>query len=160
MTTNSVLFPVFVRQGTSRTRFKVGYINRLGETVVAANFDDGTRFYEGLAAVRVKSRWGVINTRGEFALQPTLRNWCRFREGLASLATRNGKSGVIDQAGNFVVQPKYDYVGTFEEGLALIRVGECEKARYGFIDKTGAEVIPRNYTVPGVSLRAWPPPRL
>ena len=37
-------------------------------------FDDGTRFYEGLAAVKVKSRRGVINAGGDFVIEPTLRN--------------------------------------------------------------------------------------
>jgi hypothetical protein len=141
MRTDSVLFPVFLRQGKSRTRFKVGYINRRGETVIAANFDEGTRFYEGLAAVRVKSRWGVINANGDFAIQPILWSWCRFRDGLASMATRNRKWGVIDRAGQFIVQPKYDWIGPFQDGLAPIKVCEREKRRYGFVDKTGAEVI-------------------
>jgi hypothetical protein len=136
------LFPIFVRQGRSKTRFKVGYINTKGEEVVAPLFAEGTQFYEGLAAVKVKSRWGVINACGDFVIEPTLWSWCRFRDGLASMANRNGKHGVIDQKGDFIVQPKYDYVGPFEDGLALIRVGEMERARYGFIDKAGAEVIP------------------
>src|ERR1700689_5317455 len=140
MTADSVLFPVFVRQRKSSTRFKVGYIKRLGETVIAANFDDGTRFSEGLAAVRVKNRWGVINASGDFVIQPKLWSWCRFRDGLASLATRNGKWGVIDRAGSFIIQPKYDSIGPFEDGMALIRIGDREKARFGFVDKTGAEV--------------------
>jgi hypothetical protein len=37
-------------------------------------FDDGTRFYEGLAAVKLKSRRGVINAGGDFVIEPTLRN--------------------------------------------------------------------------------------
>src|SRR5438270_2727386 len=139
------LFPIFVRQGKSRTRFKVGYINLAGQVVVDPIFNDGTRFYEGLAAVKVKSLWGVINTRGDFVIQPTLWNWCRFHEGLASLASRNGKYGVIDPAGNSVVEPKYDYVGPFSGGLALVKVGEWEKARYGFIDRIGARVIPPKF---------------
>jgi hypothetical protein len=145
MTTDSVLFPVFVPQGKSRTRFKVGYINRQGETVIAANFDDGTRFSEGLAAVRVKSRWGVIDASGDFVIQPKLWSWCRFRGGLASLATRNGKWGVIDRAGNFIVQPNYDSIGPFEDDRALIRIGDRDKARFGFVDKTGAEAIPPKF---------------
>ena len=136
------LFPIFVRQGRSRTRFKVGYIDKQGRVAIAPLFDGGTRFHDGLAAVNAKGRWGVINARGNFEIQPTLWNWCRFHNGLASLASRMGKYGVVDLAGNFVVEPKYDYVGPFEGGLALIRIGECGKARYGFINKNGTEVIP------------------
>jgi hypothetical protein len=40
------------------------------------------------------------------------------------------------------VPPEYDAVGNFHGGLALFRIGELEKARFGFLDKTGAEVIP------------------
>src|SRR5690348_1770276 len=93
------LFPIFVRQGRSRTRSKVGYIDEQGH-VVEPLFDDGTRFYEGLAAVKAKNRWGVINTRGA---------WCRFHNGLASLASRIGKYDVVDSAGNFVVEPKLSF---------------------------------------------------
>jgi hypothetical protein len=136
------MFPIFVRQGKSGTRFKVGYINQEGQVVIDPIFDEGTRFYEGLAAVKVRNRWGVVDGSGDFVIQPTLWNWCRFRDGLASLASRDGKYGVIDRAGDFVVKPKYDFVGPFKDGVALIKVGEVEKARYGFIDKTGVEVIP------------------
>jgi hypothetical protein len=140
--TDTTIHPIFIRKGRSRTSFKVGYVNQRGQIVIDPIFDEGTRFYDGLASVKVRNRWGVINTTGDFTIQPTLWNWCRFHGGLASLASRIGKYGVIDQAGGFVVEPKFDYVGPFKEGLALIRVGECEKARYGFIDKNGAEVIP------------------
>src|SRR3954468_18090791 len=135
--TSVLLFPVHVRQGRSRTRFKVGYIDLRGHTVIDPVFDDGTRFYEGLAAVRVKSRWGMISTSGNFVIQPGLPSWCRFRQGLASLGTKTGKWGVIDLKGKFVIQPQFDYVGPFNEGLAVFRIGELTKARYGYMDKNG-----------------------
>jgi hypothetical protein len=141
MTSARHLFPIFVRQGKGLTRFKVGYIDHQGQVLIDPIFDEGTRFYEGLAAVKVKGRWGVINADGSFVIQPKSWGWCRFREGFASISVK-GNWGVIDRNGNFIVEPRYDYVGPFKEGLALIRVGESEKARYGFIDKTGVEVIP------------------
>ena len=36
---------------------------------------------------------------------------------------------------------RYDYVGCFIEGLAKVRL----KGKYGFVDKTGREVIPLKY---------------
>src|SRR5579862_6401420 len=139
----SNLFPIFVPHGKSKTRFKVGYIGQAGQVLIDPIFENGTRFYEGLAAVKVKGgRWGIINSSGDFVIQPTLWNWCRFQQGLAGLATRSGEWGVIDMAGKFVVQPKYSVVSPFSEGLALVRTGEGEKARYGFIDKLGREVVP------------------
>jgi hypothetical protein len=138
------LFPIFLRQGGSRTRFKVGYINHEGNVVVDPIYDEGTRFYEGLASVRVRNHWGVINTSGELVIQPASWGWCRFRDGVANISVR-GKWGIIDRAGNFVLQPKYDYLESFEEGRAVFRVGnfqERQSWRYGYLDRNGAEVIP------------------
>src|SRR5258708_1778845 len=144
MTADPHLFPIFVRQGRSKTRAKVGYIDRDGQVVIDPIYDQGTRFSEGLAAVCLRSRWGVIDANGNFVIKPTLSHWCRFQDGLASLPTK-GKWGVIDKRGSFVIPPKYDYLATFKEGLALFRAGEGEKARYGFINKNGVEAIPPHF---------------
>jgi WG containing repeat len=142
--TTTHLFPIFVRQGKSRTRFKVGYIDHKGKVVIDPIFDEGTRFYEELAAVRVENRWGVINASGDFVIQPRPWAWCRFREGLASISVK-GKWGIIDRNGNFVVEPRYDYLEPFREGVAAFKIGEGEKARYGFLDKSGTDVIPAKF---------------
>lgn len=41
-----------------------------------------------------------------------------------------------------VVQPKYDYVRSFSDGLAAVELD----GKWGFIDKTGEEVIPLEYS--------------
>jgi hypothetical protein len=41
-----------------------------------------------------------------------------------------------------VVEPKYDFIWDFSEGLARVRLGD----KWGYIDKTGKEVIPLQYT--------------
>lgn len=140
-----MLFPIFVRQGRSRTRFKVGYINHSGNVVIEPLFDEGTNFYEGLASVKIRNRWGVINSDGEFVIQPAARSWCRFRDGLASVSVK-GLWGVIDETSNFVVEPRYDYIGSYHDGLAKFVVrGQSERKRCGFLDKKGTEVIPANF---------------
>jgi hypothetical protein len=85
------LFPIFVRQGKSRTRHKVGYINGSGQTIIDPLFSDGTSFNEGLAAVKVGKFWGVIDGNGSFIIQPRLPDFCRFNEGLAPLSMRKSK---------------------------------------------------------------------
>lgn len=140
------LFPIFVPQSKSKTRYRVGYIDLSGKLVIDSVFNQGTLFVEGKASVQVKGgRSGVIDANGNFVIQPDLWNWCRFRDGIAPLATKEGKWGVIDQTGKFVVQPIYDAIGPFENGRALVRIGEEKVARSGFIDRTGAEVIPLKF---------------
>ena len=137
---DSKRFPIFVRQGKSKARFKVGYIDGEGHTVIDAIFDEGTRFYEGLASVRVKRLWGVINANGEFVIQPTTQSWCHFQSGVASISVK-GRWGIIDASGQFVVEPKYSFLRSFKEGFAVFRTGERESKRYGYVDSSGVEVI-------------------
>ncbi len=137
-----ILYPIFVRQGRSKTRFKLGYMNNRGEGVIDPIFDYGTRFYEGLAAVEVRGRWGVINVSGEFVIQPKPWSYLRFRDGLASVSVKD-KWGIVDRTGNFVLHPKYDYLGPVREGFALFKVGEFRApGRYGFVDRRGVELTP------------------
>ena len=149
----SFLFPIFVRQGKSRARTKVGYIDERGKIQIEPTFDDGTQFYDGLAAVATRGRWGVISLSGDFLIEPILPNYCHFHEEFASLSTNKGKWGVIDSSGTFVIQPTYDYIGPFKEGLALFRVGEYQKARYGFPTTPGQRLSIRLFTGHSISLK-------
>ncbi len=137
------LFPIYVRQGKSGTRYKVGYINCDGAVVIDPVFDDGTRFHEELASVRVGRRWGFINTSGNFVIPPTLAGWGRFREGLS--ATPVGKEAlksVIDKTGKVVIPAKHQYLGSFYDGLALFGNGPgLVMTKFGFLDRSGEEVI-------------------
>lgn len=141
-----MLFPIFVPQGKSKARYKVGYIDQNGKIAIDPIFSQGTLFSEGTASVQVKGgRWGVIDTNGDLVIQPTLWNWCRFKGDLAPLATREGKWGAINRTGDFVIPPIYDVIGPFEDGIAVVRIGEGKEARFGYIDRTGAEVIPLEF---------------
>jgi len=57
MITDVMLFPIFVRQGRSRTRFKVGYINQTGDVVIDPTSEK---------AVILSSQW-VYRTFRQFA---------------------------------------------------------------------------------------------
>jgi hypothetical protein len=138
------LFPIYVRQGKSRTRYKVGYINSNGAVAIDPIFDDGTLFHEELASVRVGRCWGFINASGNFVIPPTLAGWGRFREGLSTTPVgKKGLHAIIDKTGNVAIPAKYPYVGDFHEGVALFRNGPGKAStRFGFLDRSGREAIP------------------
>lgn len=144
---DSPLFPIFVRQGRSRTRFKVGYIDQNGSVAIEPIFDDGSRFYEGLASVRVGNKWGAINSSGEFVIEASGWSWCRFNGAIANVSV-NGIWGILDRNGDLILKPKLEHLESFREGRAVFRTGDPlkpggrHKMRYGFVDTSGIEVIP------------------
>jgi hypothetical protein len=63
-------------------------------------------------------------------------------EGMLAVMNSNYKWGFVDEkTGTEVVAPKYDDASGFFEGLCAVSVND----RFGFIDKTGKEVIPLIY---------------
>lgn len=102
---------------------KYGFIDTFGKEVISLKYDEVTDFSEGVAVVRQKNDWSIIDITGE---------------KLVSLGS------------------KYDYVSGFSDGLACVRKNsnlvwddsgnlDILGWRFGFIDKTGKEVIPVQY---------------
>jgi hypothetical protein len=134
------LFPIYQRQGRTRHKYKVGYIDAKGAIVIDPHFDDGLPFSEGLAAVAVKGQWGYIDVRGFWTVAPTLPAGNYFHEGLA-VANLLRKRGYINKTGQWVVPPQYDIAGAFSEGLGWVILDN----RYGFVNVKADRVVPLNY---------------
>ena len=67
-----------------------------------------------------------------------LKQYCAvgaFNEGLARVEHRGW--GLLDASGKEVIPYKYDKAEGFHEGLACVRL----EHKYGYVDKTGREVI-------------------
>src|SRR5215475_14619897 len=88
-----------------RIKGKYGYINCVGNIVIAPQFEIGGQFREGLASVRVGDEYGFIDRTGRMVIAPRFRNVWEFSEGLA-FAAETGSSywGVIDKTGKFVIK--------------------------------------------------------
>ena len=133
------LFPIYVREEQSPKRYKAGYINRAGETIVPMQYQDAYPFREGLAAVEQGGRWGVINLHGDFVIAPVHGRPLVFTEGLSDFPSPDEhKVGVISSAGEVIVKPRYRSISHFNGGLACVFDGQL----YGFIDLNGNQVIP------------------
>ncbi|MBD2702876.1 WG repeat-containing protein [Spirosoma sp. BT702] len=123
-----------------------GYVDKTGSFAFDPKFDYVEAFSEGLAQVRPKgsSKYGYINRKGEWVIPAQYELGMRFSEGVAAVKRSDGKGWqLIDLSGKSVsgVLP-YLFVGMFQEGLAGV---ESKDHRWGFIDKTGREVIPTEY---------------
>ena len=136
------LFPVFVRQGRSRKRYKAGYINCLGKVILPAVFEEAYPFRTGLAPVKQGGKWGVINPSGDFVIGPSYERPLIFSEGVAEFSTGEKKDGhrrgLVSEAGEIIVKPRYRSISHFSEGLACVKDDEL----YGYIDRHGNQVIP------------------
>lgn len=87
------LFPIFVREGRSRKRYKAGYINRYGEVVIPAIFDHAYPFRNGLASVKKSDLWGAIDSRGELVIPIRFSGPLVFTERLAPFGLPNLAGG-------------------------------------------------------------------
>jgi len=106
-------------------------------------------FSEGLCPVFQNDSLHYINTKGEkmFSFPPQTYGY-GFSENRAVIeryvignnSNRGNKQYLIDNQGKIIKElPNYSFIGNFSDGLAhVIRDGDD----WGFIDKTGKEVIP------------------
>jgi hypothetical protein len=129
------------RLGIGESRW--GFIDKTGKMVIPPVYYDAGEFHEGLAAVQEVEIY---------------KEWNEY-PGFYETDTRGGKWGFIDKSGKTVIPFRYETttidsrpaVNVFEyfhtdysyfmDGIALVKRDE----KYGFIDKSGNEVIPCKY---------------
>lgn len=125
---------------------RFGYINTEGTVVVPMQFEMAQPFSDGLAAVRVDSKWGYIDKTGKFVIKPQFVSAGPFSEGLAPVFDNDSQSAThtvddnvtpttrfIDKQGKLVFSLPIDFAEMFVNGVARVRVG----FKMGYIDKTG-----------------------
>jgi serine/threonine protein kinase len=121
-----------------------GFVDKNGNEVIPAKFDSVSKFSEGMA---------LVNVGWEMQASP--------------VAGFTGKWGFIDKSGATVVPIGYDLAEEFEEGRAVVNKGRdistdsteikdgdsfklrnflVSRGKYGYIDKSGKEVIPLKYS--------------
>ncbi|HEY9773803.1 MAG TPA: WG repeat-containing protein [Planktothrix sp.] len=145
-----------------------GFIDKSGQFVIKPQFDYCLQYSEGLAAVLVNHRVGFIDKRGRFPIKPRYDGAQSFSEGLTRVTVRDRltkvfHSTVIDmdgrtifelnkikQTGEFVVKPVFPFADSFSEGVAVVATNE---RKFGFIDRSGAFVIPPRFEIGATSFR-------
>lgn len=119
--------------------------------IIQPRFRQVGDFSEGLAPVRVFSKWGFIDRKGELVIKPQYDRAYSFSQGLALVQHRGaygGRSrcGFINKQGQWVIHPQYEYANPFSDDLAGVYNGEF----WGFIDRDGNLIIPFEYDSVGM----------
>ncbi|MFN6036834.1 MAG: WG repeat-containing protein, partial [Bacteroidota bacterium] len=96
----------------------------------------------------------MIDKSGKEVVAPAYYQIGNFSDGLAWVQSKQGGNfGYIDANGKLVIDTTLNYVGvhSFSDGLAIVenRVVNPENGEehilFGYIDKTGKEIIPLKY---------------
>jgi len=128
-------------------KYRCGYINKMGQTVIKPQFDRARSFSGGLAGVQIDGLWVYINKSGKIVIKSGSGNsffGSFFSEGLAVVEVE-GKWGYIDKTRKIVITPQYEHAFPFSEGLAAIFIN----GRIGYIDRDGKTVIAPQFSNTG-----------
>lgn len=156
---------------------KFGFVNISGKEIIPAKFDYANPFSEGLAVVGMNSvesecegvkllNYGYINKLGRIVIPIRYFYAFDFSQGLAGVA--DAKFGFINKSNRKVISFKYDFSlvdclspnlsPLFKNDLAPVLKESTGRGKagetfyvdtYGFIDKTGKEIIPLKYDFAG-----------
>lgn len=137
------LFPASLKT-TKGTKW--GYINNKGNFIIKPRYDFAQDFQRnGLAIVSVKSQSGIINTSGEFVVKPKYNSISSFSEGRAIVITKQGFQ-VINEKGQKLTKKAYHFISSYKNGRAIFSGTDSKNTyRYGYLDRSGDEVIPLTY---------------
>lgn len=120
-----------------------GYIDLMGNYVIAPSFERAGSFKEGLAPARKNGQWGYIDVRGNYVIEPKFIRAGEFHEGLAAV-NLHGRWGYINKSGKFVIGAKYFEAGDFCYGLAPVRMRTNYRG-WGYINMRNKFPIPPRY---------------
>ena len=144
------------------------YIDKTGKMVIDDQFDKAGEFFKDTAFVQKNGKWFYIDKTGKVILEPLkddpenqklilgLDSYCDGQIGIRLLVdeshpawyTQNGKGinnfrdGLLDKTGKWLVKPQFIQMGEFVDGLAMVTALD---GKVGFIDQSGAVVIPHQY---------------
>ena len=124
-----------------------GFIDLMGNYVIAPSFSRAKSFSEGLAPAMKNGHWGYINIRGKFIIEPKFLRAGEFHEGIATV-NYNGRWGFINKEGKFIIKPRYYEAGDFSFGLVPVRTRTNYRG-WGFVDPKNRFAIPRRYNNAG-----------
>ena len=103
-------------------------------------------FVDGVCIVRAGwNQYGVINTKGEEIIPADVYQLGDVVDGMIIAKNKESKCGAYNTKGELVVPYNYIDIEEFCSGLARVGTGSLGDSKYGYVDKTGKEVITPKY---------------
>ena len=124
---------------------KYGYFDLKGKIVINPQFAFASAFRDDIALVKTTGddpKWGYIDKKGKYVINPTYKDATVFQEGLAWVINENSAPSAIDKSGNtkFTLKDAED-VRLYSDDLAAFSKVDSTSTIWGFIDKSGSQVI-------------------
>lgn len=134
---------------SAKFRGRWGFIDRQGKEITPFKYDpmyDGGKDYasyslsEGKAAVRSGGKWGFIDKTGKEVIPLIYLEASNFYKRSAKVRTTQRELLINHSNQNLLIRP-YDPGLMFMSDRAAVSLNK----KYGFIDRTGREVVPLKY---------------
>ncbi len=145
------LIPENIYDGLLRTfnekTQKFGYVDVQGEVQIKFKFDAARDFKENLAAVQdpTLKKWGFINKKGQYIIKPQFTEAYSFSEGYAIVKLDSNWNYLKNDGSLISITGKYEQVFDLKEGFSVVTQLYNDTLIYGFIDKSGTEILKPKY---------------
>lgn len=122
----------------------------LSDFATRMKITNGVRTEQRLAVCRLNGKYGIVNSEGKQiqpmgfdelrkdVSDPSSKEWPDMGSARDLHVRIGDKWGILTANGEQLAEVKFDSVGVFHDGLAVVKAAE----RYGYIDRSGAIVIP------------------
>lgn len=111
---------------------KYGIINMQGEMEISFEYDNISRFHDGISAVDSNGKSFYIDKEGKTITDMVFQNTYAFQEEMGGVQNNN-LWGYIDLHGNLSIEYQFEEIHLFQEGMAAVK----HNGKWGFIDKNG-----------------------
>ncbi len=115
-----------------------GFLNKQGQELTSAVFQDIKPFSAGFAAVKQNNQWGFIDSTGKMVVAPQYAETFERINAIGVVQTKQSKNIIIDLA------QKGRQVLSFEKGFTLLSehlIGFQKEGHWGIMDTSGKVLI-------------------
>lgn len=119
---------------------KYTVINTKGNSVIPYEYDNISKFSEGVALVNINGKYSYIDRKGLSILEDRYQDGYSFSESMGAVK-RNNKWGYINLSGELIIKSQFEEVKPFVENHAAVKIVN----KWGYIDKSGQMIIKPQY---------------